>query len=92
MPYLHEASVRAGRAVPPAVALAASVRLADPRARVAGGRRPALSPGEALDLMRQYAAAGVSHLSLDLPSPSLDVFLRQMELFADGVLSAATTF
>jgi probable F420-dependent oxidoreductase len=83
---LHETSERLGRSTPPTMALSMpwAVRLHDPEAPPS--RRPTASAAEVVSMLRQYQALGVDHISLAFPGPSAQVYLRQMELFAQYVL------
>jgi probable F420-dependent oxidoreductase len=76
---LRAACEEAGRVdVPPvAVSIPSKVRL-----------RPGESSDEAITLLKQYEAVGVSHVALGLAMPSASVYLDQIERFAAEVLPA----
>lgn len=67
-----------------AVSLPNSIRLKTPNARE--GRIPLQDPAEAIAILKSYEALGVEHASLGLLMPNIDVYLEQIEMFAERVL------
>lgn len=51
-------------------------------------RTPAMTPREAIDVLRAYEAAGADHVSLGFLMPTASVYLDQIEQFATDVLPA----
>jgi len=81
---LHEECERAGRLSPPAIyiSLPSGMKIRDPAAPGHGGS----TAEDLLARLVAYEAVGVSHAALAFPMPDLGTYLRQLQLFADGVL------
>lgn len=70
--------------LPIAVSLPSRIRLAVPGAP--SGKSSLMSADEATAILKQYEALGVDHISLGLLMPNVEVYLQQIDYFADQVL------
>lgn len=67
-----------------AVSLPRAIKLRQPG--VPAGRQPPMSADEVVDLCSDYDQSGVELVALGFPMPSLDVYIAQLEAFAQDVL------
>lgn len=82
---MRETAAELGREpVPVAISLPSRIRLAVPGLRP--GKTPLMSADETIELLKQYEALGVGHVALGLLMPSAEVYLEQIEYFAETVL------
>lgn len=80
---------------PPGVGVTASWRLAVPGEDARRGRRDVVELGDAAERLAEYSELGLSRIAVDIPSPTLDVVLRQFDRLADaageaGLIDAAS--
>jgi probable F420-dependent oxidoreductase len=85
---LHHECERIGRATPPLVALSlpSAVRFSIAGSR--SGKRPTMTPVQAIGLLRRFADIGVDHVSLAFPMPTADIYLEQVTTCGRHVLPA----
>lgn len=86
MAELERACMAAGRAdrLPVAASLPNLLRMGTPNTPT--GKRALHSPAQAIDVLCEFQAAGVSEVALGFPMPSESAYLDQIEFFAEHVL------
>ncbi|MCG2841143.1 TIGR03619 family F420-dependent LLM class oxidoreductase [Sandaracinobacter sp. RS1-74] len=88
MALLESTAAEMGRTELPkvAVSLPNRIRLATPSARAGG--RPLMDADAAIADLKAFEALGVDHVSIGLLMPNVDIYLEQIEFFANKVLPA----